>query len=593
MKFKKTFLSIALTILISQGSSSVIFASSLSNSEIAPHANEYGYFVDTWQNNNTNNMNINTNPAIGVLSGYLKLWKPGFSWDNGTKLNSDILNLNIEKVIKITSDRTDVEKKQAYLDDRRNQNYSVIDGLGEYTDAFIREAKAATTIPNNIPLDAVSVQYTDNGDENGNWAETTSNLGNMVKLVNTMRNSAASTTPAKNYYQYPRPWRWSSEVKVLPTLVPEKSSNPSSDGGFPSGHTNAATISALALAYAAPERYQEMLTRASELGNNRIIAGMHSPLDVMGGRVMATAIAASSLNNKNNEVVKNAAYNEAQTKLIVKENAVSKDRFNNYSENKKNYIERLTYGFPRIGDKNKPMVVPKGAEVLLETRFPYLSSDDRRWVLYTTGLPSGYPVLDDAEGWGRLNLYEAADGYGALVNNVIVNMEASKGGFNAEDSWRNDISGNGKLIKLGTGKLKLEGNNKYKGGTEIDGGDLEADSKKAFGHGDVVNNGGTVTKEVDKLSINGSYTQGDKGILEANLKDKNDMIKVKGRAVFNGTLKLNFSKGYVPVKEQTIITCNGYTGKFTSVVTTGLKSGYSVKVAYENNEIVLHFNENK
>ncbi len=59
------------------------------------------------------------------------------------------------------------------------------------------------------------------------------------------------------------------------------------------------------------------------------------------------------------------------------------------------------------------MMVPKGAEVLLETRFPYLDNT-RRWVLATTGLPSGYPVLDDPEGWGRLDLYSAADGYGAL-----------------------------------------------------------------------------------------------------------------------------------------------------------------------------------
>lgn len=73
------------------------------------------------------------------------------------------------------------------------------------------------------------------------------------------------------------------------------------------------------------------------------------------------------------------------------------------------------------------MTVPKGAEVLLETRQPYLDSTQRRWVLATTGLPSGYPVLDDAEGWGRLNLFSAADGYGAFVNNVTVNMDASKG----------------------------------------------------------------------------------------------------------------------------------------------------------------------
>lgn len=54
------------------------------------------------------------------------------------------------------------------------------------------------------------------------------------------------------------------------------------DGGFLSGRTNAATISALGLAYAVPERYQELLTSASELGNNRIVVGMHSPFDVMG-----------------------------------------------------------------------------------------------------------------------------------------------------------------------------------------------------------------------------------------------------------------------------------------------------------------------
>lgn len=93
------------------------------------------------------------------------------------------------------------------------------------------------------------------------------------------------------------------------------------------------------------------------------------------------------------------------------------------------------------------MTVPKGAEVLLETRLPYLDSTQRRWVLATTGIPSGYPVLDDAEGWGRLNLFSAADGYGAFTNNVAVNMDASKGGFNALDRWRNNISGVGKLTK--------------------------------------------------------------------------------------------------------------------------------------------------
>ncbi|MFX7816341.1 hypothetical protein ABTK28_20540, partial [Acinetobacter baumannii] len=90
-----------------------------------------------------------------------------------------------------------------------------------------------------------------------------------------------------------------------------------------------------------------------------------------------------------------------------------------------------------------------GAEVLLETRFPYLSADQRRVVLKTTELASGYPVLDDAEGWGRLNLFAAADGYGAFNGNVIVSMDATQGGFNAADTWRNAISGAGKLTLQG------------------------------------------------------------------------------------------------------------------------------------------------
>jgi len=547
-----------------------------------------GYFVDSYKNNSAANRTESSNPAIGVLSGFKKLlWTPGVNGNTGTKLNSSVLDANIQKVIEIAKRRTPAEADAAYLDDRRKQSYSVIDGLGPLTDIYRKNAGAKTTI-NSIPADARMKKYDDEGNNAG---DTNSSLGHIVSLVNTLRGSHSSTNPAKEYFQYARPFRWSSKSVVVPTLIPAINPNPQKDGGFPSGHANAAYLSAYAMAYAVPERYQELLTRGSELSHNRIVAGMHSPLDVMGGRVMATALAAAILSDPANESLKKAAYAEAHSKLLTQK-GTAQDRFSDYAKNKKEYTERLTYGFRQIQSTTKPMVVPKGAEVLLETRLPYLDSTQRRWVLATTGLPSGYPVLDDAEGWGRLNLFAAADGYGAFVNNVTVTMDASKGGFHALDRWRNDISGNGKLTKKGTGALKLEGNNTYSGGTQIDQGTLEGGSQTAFGSGDVTINGGTLSENVSgKLTIGGNFTQSPQGTLELTIGSNKDILDIKGSAVTNGKLRLKFSEKFLPADGVTIITYGKLqqnTG-FSSIETVGLPSTYKVKVVYNPTGIQVRF----
>ncbi len=542
-----------------------------------------GHFIDHYKNNNAANMTVNSNPVIGMLSGFNQLWVPGHTWDSGIKLNSGVLDANIQKVVDIAESRTPLEENAAYFDDRRQQSYSVIDGLGSLTDVYRTKAGATTTI-NSIPADASMIKYHDEGTNSGS---TGSSLGHVVSLVNTLRGNYSSTNPAKGYFNYPRPFRWKDNSIIVPTLVPAINPDPNKDGGFPSGHTNAAYLSAFAMAYAIPERYQELLTRASELGHNRIVAGMHSPLDVMGGRVMATALAAAILSDPANESLKKAAYDEAHSKLLT-ETGTAQDRFNDYSVNKKQYTQRLTYGFGQIKRTTKPMVVPKGAEVLLETRFPYFDKKQRRLVLATTGLPSGYPVLDDAEGWGRLNLFSAADGYGALPKDVTVTMDSAKGGFYAWDRWRNDISGSGKLTKKGTGTLKLEGNNTYSGGTRIDQGTLEGGSETAFGRGDVSNNGGTLKEDVSgKLIIGGDYKQSAKGVLELNLSGKEDILKIKGKAKMKGTLRLHFSNNYVPADGAAIITFNKGHGSFSSIETKGLPSKYNVKVIYKSNSIKL------
>lgn len=586
MKLRRKHLSVALSLplLLSSLSGSYASAAAIPTTITPPPPPSWGYFVDNYKNNTSANKTVDSNPTIGVLSGYNQLWTPGTTWDTGTKLNSSILDANIQKVIDIAARRTSSEADAAYYDDRRKQSYSVIDGLGSLTDVYRLNAGATTTI-DSIPADAATTKYDDQGTDAGS---TSSSLGSIVSLVNTLRGSYSSTNQAKGFYSYPRPFRWSSTSFVVPSLRPAINSDPGKDGGFPSGHTNAAYLAAIAMAYAVPERYQELLTRASELGNNRIVAGMHSPLDVMGGRVMATALAAAILSDPDNNSLKQAAYEDAHSKLLT-QTGTAADRFSNYSKNNKEYTKRLTYGFSPINPTTNPMIVPKGAEVLLETRLPYLDSTQRRWVLATTGLPSGYPVLDDAEGWGRLNLFAAADGFGAFANNVAVTMDASKGGFHALDRWRNNISGTGKLTKEGSGTLKLQGNNTYSGGTQIDQGTLEGDSETAFGRGDVTNNGGTLSENVSgKLIIGGNYTQSAEGTLELNLSSEDDLLNIEGTAIANGKLRLNFSDNYVPANgAATIITSANRDGEFSSIETVGLPSKYKVKVIYTSKSIRL------
>lgn len=49
----------------------------LDETAIAPHAGPHGYFVDSWNTNNTSLQSAETNAGIGVLSGMFELWTPG------------------------------------------------------------------------------------------------------------------------------------------------------------------------------------------------------------------------------------------------------------------------------------------------------------------------------------------------------------------------------------------------------------------------------------------------------------------------------------------------------------------------------------
>ena len=66
---------------------------------------------------------------------------------------------------------------------------------------------------------------------------------------------------------------------------------------FPSGHTTYGYTGAVMLAVLVPERYQQMIVRGAEYGNDRIIMGAHYAMDVIGGRTLSLYVMAHLLAN--------------------------------------------------------------------------------------------------------------------------------------------------------------------------------------------------------------------------------------------------------------------------------------------------------
>ena len=90
--------------------------------------------------------------------------------------------------------------------------------------------------------------------------------------------------PGKDYFGRPRPFVL--EPRLTPVIA--KPMNPS----YPSGHTTWARAVGLILADMIPERRPQILARADEYAFNRVVAGVHYPSDVEGGKLAGTALAA-------------------------------------------------------------------------------------------------------------------------------------------------------------------------------------------------------------------------------------------------------------------------------------------------------------
>lgn len=258
----------------------------------------------------------------------------------------------------------------------------------------------------------------------------------------------ARSLPGADPYGDSRPFQ--TEPSVLPIVGPDFYNVPANNTvynrgpamnlidspSFPSGHTTYGYTGALLLALLVPERYQQMIVRGAEYGNDRILIGAHYAMDVLGGRTLALYDMAHLLANDPAYMgltVKNASpIGDFQAALKAARSDVTSaleaacgkkiqdcaqedtSRLSNAAADEAFYLETQTYNLPIVWPKNKAVedvgkLAPE-AGYLLTAAFPALTLEQAdRLLTETEGQGGGF--LDDGSSFGvysRLNLYAAA-----------------------------------------------------------------------------------------------------------------------------------------------------------------------------------------
>ena len=206
---------------------------------------------------------------------------------------------------------------------------------------------------------------------------------------------------------------------------------------FPSGHTTYGYMGALVLAEMVPERFQQMMARAAEYGDDRIIMGAHYAMDVLAGRTLATYDLAHLLANDpvylgrtlrhapvlaDYQAALKAARSDVREALEAgcgKAVAVCAGqdigRLSNPAMDEAFHAVTQTYGLPVVYPANASVLEDVGklapeAGYLLTTAFPALTLEQANQILTETEGPGG-GFLDNGSAFGvysRLNLYAAA-----------------------------------------------------------------------------------------------------------------------------------------------------------------------------------------
>ena len=256
---------------------------------------------------------------------------------------------------------------------------------------------------------------------------------------------------------------------------------------YVSGHTFGGFLFALPLTWVFPERGEEILSRALQFGESRVVVGAHFPSDTIASRAMMYYYDAQMLQDPqlkafildHTQALRQALNSDTdgalQTLLVNAGNPLA-DAYATDGDAIGYYGQAIADATPGTDPAN----IPALAANLLMFRFPYLSDTERRDILASTSYPedslAGF-MLDEGNPdsyWALIDLPNAYRGPTQLDQDMIVNQVSSDDdltGFGQADNWENNITGPGHLIKEGTGTLTLGGDNAF-GGIEVDAGRL-------------------------------------------------------------------------------------------------------------------------
>ncbi|WP_131118488.1 autotransporter domain-containing protein [Lichenihabitans psoromatis] len=484
--------------------------------------------------------------------------------------------------------------------------YKLLNSAYTFTSADLGVAKnyfanGAATNPSTTPAGYVPVAAVAPA---GYTLPTFNGLPNTTNSVLDLAYGVTNKQPGQDVYGSSRP------VQVAPTRInafdPTALNGLATNPSFPSGHTTYAYTDSILLAMLTPSLYQSSLARAADYANDRIVLGVHYPLDIIASRALASYDLSQAFTNPlyiNNATTTSGTainlptlFTGAQTELssylstqcgaAVATCATSaantaNDPYVPSATTQATYQQRLTYGLPTLTFAQAPQeAAPAGgpdASILLAPI--YGGSTTAAATIAPNGGINGQlqtstinQILVNTETnalaafygtslsyWTRIDLYTAA-GYFSNVNGTLTMAAADRLTTPVTIGNGGTLYGNGATI---TGNVTANG-----------GGTFGAGSATAAGTTTV--NGNLVlaanSNLVSTVTPTGSST-----------------VAVNGNAALNGNLRLAVVGNANPFTQFSAVTATGgVTGQFATVGSAN--TNVNTIASYNANAVTITLN---